>query len=156
MTDASPLNSEALKEGAFSVKDGELYDPQIIDEGLKRIKRLYEDLGYIDFSYTPQIDINQSKKSVSCSFHLVPGKQYFINRFNISGAKSNEEAAAIGSEISDFEGKIFSPTTFSVLKKRLSDYLDHKEPALKDLQYQRLPGSPGKVDISVHLQARKQ
>lgn len=99
ITGASPFSSQVLRDSAFSIKAGDAYDSQIIEDDMKKIKRVYNNIDFIDFTYTPQTDINQKEKTVSCSFHFVPGEQLFVNQINILGTKSSEEEVEIRSDI---------------------------------------------------------
>jgi outer membrane protein assembly factor BamA len=155
ITDASPLSSQLLRDIAFSIKAGDAYDSQIIEDDMKKIKRAYNNLGFIDFTYTPQIDINQKEKTVSCSFHFIPGEQFFVNQIKILGTKSSEEEAEIRSDIYLKETYPFSLDALYHSIRREKEQLEDKGISIKDFRYERLTDNPGKVDIFIRIESEK-
>jgi outer membrane protein assembly factor BamA len=146
------LNSEMLRDRVFSVKGGDPYDTQLVKEGLEKIVRLYGDMGYIDFAYTPYIDINQSEKTVSCAFDFIPGTRYFVNRIQVFGAGSGEEEKEIKSAVSLEENRLFSLSALDRSVGRLKALLEAKNLALKDYEFKRSSDHPGTVDVSIWVQ----
>ena len=134
------------------MKRGDPYDPKRIKEGLEEIQRLFFGLGYIDFTYTPRININSTGKTVSYSFLLLPGRQYFFKRINISGSERTYDRE-IRSVLSPFveEGKVFSSIALESAIHNLIKFLETKNLNLKDYEYKR-SSSDGMVDIFIRLQ----
>jgi outer membrane protein insertion porin family len=155
ITGASPFSSQVLRDIAFSIKAGDAYDSQIIEDDMKNIKRAYNDMGFIDFTYTPQIDINQKEKTVSCSFRFVPGEQFFVNQINILGIKSSEEEVEIRSDIFFKEKYPFSLNAFYQSIGSVKAQLEGKGSSIKDFRYERLTDNPGKVDIFIQIESEK-
>ena len=145
ITNSAPLQAQVLRELVFSSKDGDLYDPQNLEDGLKRIRDLYDGLGFIDFSYNPLIDINQEEKTVACSFQFDPGKQFIINKINIIGAKSSKDEAEIQSKVLLKEKRMFSLKLFEHSRRRVEEHLESKGMSLKEFKYEQLTDPP--VDI---------
>jgi len=152
LTNTVHLNSEMLRDRVFSIKDGDPYDTQLVKEGLEKIKKLYEDMGYIDFAYTPHLDINQSEKTVSCSFNFIPGTRYFVDGISIFGAGSGEEETEIKSAISLEEKRLFSLSALDRSITRLNALLKAKNLAVKNYEFKRSSDHPGTVDISIWIQ----
>jgi outer membrane protein assembly factor BamA len=155
LTNTSPLNSEFLRDHVFSINDGDPYDKRPIKEGMGKIVRLYSDLVYLDFAYNPHLDINQSEKTVTCSFEFIPGTRYSVNRIHVFGAESGEDESEIKSVLNLKETMFFSPIFFDRDLKRLSAFLEAKNLALEDYDFKRSPDHPGTVDISIRLQSKE-
>ena len=152
LTNTDPLNSEFLRDHVFSINNGDPYDTRPIREGLEKIVRLYGDLGYLDFAYNPHLDIDQSEKTVSCSFEFIPGTRYSVNKIRVFGVESSEDENEIKSTLNLKENMFFSPMFFNRDLKRLSEFLEVKNLALKDYDFKRSPDHPGTVDISIWVQ----
>ena len=155
LTNTEPLNSEFLRNRVFSMNNGDSYDSQLIKEGLEKIQRLYGDLGFIDFAYTPHLEINRDMRTISCSFEFIPGTRYSVNQIHVFGVESGEDESEIKSALNVKENMFFSPMFFDNDLKRLSGFLETRNLALKDYDFKRSPDHPGTVDISIRLQSKE-
>ena len=154
LTNTVPLRSDPLRD-LFFPSAMEKYDSRLIKEGLENIRQLYGDLGYIDFTYTPHLDINHNEKIVSCSFELIPGTRYSVNRIHIFGAGSGEEEKELKGALLLKENQFFSPWTLLRSIERLNELLETTNLALKDYEFNRSSDHPGTVDVSIWIQAEE-
>jgi hypothetical protein len=118
------FDPEKLKD-TLHIRNGDPFDPQQIKEGMKLIQQLFSNLGYIDFTYTPQIVINQNEKTVSASILLVPGRQYFVETINLYGVESDENAKEIRSKLRAAglnEKTVFNPKQLDKAIKDLNEF----------------------------------
>jgi hypothetical protein len=151
-----PFDSEKLTN-AFAIKKGEPFDVRLIKKTLEQIQQLFFNLGYIDFTYIPELDVNQNEKTVSCSIFLVPGKQYFVSKINISGIGSDEDGKEIISALraAGLEEKtVFSSGLLEKAIKSLNELLDTKNLTLKDYELKRSSNVSGTVEINIRLQSK--
>jgi outer membrane translocation and assembly module TamA len=160
LTGTTVLHLKTVKEKVFPMDDEEIFDPKRISAGMEKINEVFNNLGYVDFSYTPRFDINHDDKTVSCSFHLVQGKQYFINRVEIVNPNSVEPDREMRSVIGPYmkEGYPFSPVGYYQARKKLEEYLEDKRLTIKDFEYKRdtenSTETTESVNISIRLESR--
>ncbi len=138
----------------FPIRVGSQASWPRINEGLKRIRRRFEEAGYIDFKYTPLIDIDKQAKTVSCSFDLIQGKQYYINAIAFIGnpllRDGDMRAALTNLELE--EGKVFRPGKLDEAIKALNKLPGAEKLTVKDCEIKRRFDLPGTVDINIRMQ----
>jgi beta-lactamase regulating signal transducer with metallopeptidase domain len=145
------FDPEKLKD-MLHIRNGDSFDPQLIKEGMKSIQQLFSNLGHIDFTYTPQIDINQNEKTVSGSFLLFPGRQYFVEKINLYGVESDENAKEIWSTLRAAglkEKTVFNPRQLDKAIKGLNEFLADKNLTLKNYEFKRSSKESGTGDINI-------
>lgn len=86
-----PSPARLISLTVIEISDEEPYDTRLLRETLEKIKQLYLEMGYIDFTYNPHLDIDHSTKTISCFFEFIPGTLYRVNRIHIFGAGSDEK-----------------------------------------------------------------
>jgi|WetSurMetagenome_2_1015567.scaffolds.fasta_scaffold86309_2 outer membrane protein assembly factor BamA len=142
--------------GMYGLKKGDPYSPKLIKEKLEVIQRVFLNYGYIDFTYTPRINVNHEEKTVSCAFLLLPGKQYFVKQINILGIRDKNDDKEIRSVLNEYfvnEGKLFNSIAFEMCSRKLERLLESKNLTLKECKYER-SSDQGTVDISIRIQTK--
>lgn len=141
----------------FPIKIGEKADMARIKKGIDRVKQLFQEAGYLDFAYTPFIDIDREAKTVSCSYDLSQGKQYFIRRLDFVGSSALSDRAARSalSKLGLEEGKIFRISLLDEAVKALNKMLGSEQLTTNSYEYKKLTDSPGAVDVTILLQPDK-
>jgi outer membrane assembly lipoprotein YfiO len=150
---AALFDPEKLKD-VLPIKNGDPFDPKLMKEGLESIQQMFSNLGYIDFTYTPQMDISHNKKTVSCSFLLVQGRQYFVQNINIYGIGSDEDGKEMRAALHSAglkEKMVFSPRLLDKAMQSLNGLLDSKNLSLKDYEFKRSSQITGTGDIIIRL-----
>jgi outer membrane protein assembly factor BamA len=133
----------------FPIRIGDKADWTRINAGLKRIRRRFEDAGYIDFKYTPLIEIDRNAGTAACSFDIVQGKQYTVRMINFIGDTSLHDGdmrlalSRLGLE----EGKIFRPGKLDEAIKALNKLLGAEQLTSKNCDTKKPFDAPGSVDI---------
>ena len=162
LTGSTVFALNIIRDKIFPISKEDPFDMQLIRKGLSKIRRMFFDLGYIDFVYTPDMAIDPNKKTFSCVFHLDQGKQYFINHINIFGVGSSEvedEIRSVMSKLKVEENNFFSLTAFQAAFNRINELLETKDLSLKNYEYKRLSESSsedsGAVDISFWFQPKE-
>jgi hypothetical protein len=149
---ATAFPREALM-AEFPIRVGDKADMSRVTEGLNRIKRLFEEAGYIDFKYTPWMDVDRAAKTVACSFDIVQGRQYTIRLINLTGINPLADGD-IRSAIKDLgleEDKIFRPSLINEAVKRINKILGAEAVASKSFEIMKASDQPGKLDIFLKL-----
>ena len=162
LTGSTIFRIEILKNEMFSIKNGDPFDPRLIKEGLQKIENYFLVLGYMDFTYSPIIKISHDEKTVTCSFHLDPGRQFRIDQISIFGTRSRDEEIEARSEIGALSVKekaIFSKLGLELAILRLKMHYKNSDLTVKEYNFRRstkqFPGDNGGIDISIWLQAKQ-
>jgi hypothetical protein len=80
--DAKVFTAEELL-AQFSIKPGDLVRIAEIKNGLEKIKAMYEDRGYINWSYVPEQVFDHPNKRMSLTFWLDEGVPHYVRRITV-------------------------------------------------------------------------
>jgi len=138
----------------FPIRVGEKADWARITKGLDRIKRIFQEAGYLDFRYTPWMDIDKEAKTVSCSFDLQQGRQYAVHRLDLVGrcALSDDAVRLALSKLGLEEGKVFRLSLLDETIKTLNNLLGSEQLTTNSYEFKKLSDLPGMVDVTIQLQ----
>jgi outer membrane protein assembly factor BamA len=137
----------------FPIRVGDKANWSRINQGLKRIRRRFEEAGYIDFKYTPLIDMDRQAKTLSCSFDLIQGMQYRIHTIAFIGYTllRDEDMRLALTSLELEEGKIFRPSKLDEAVKALNKLLGAETLTAKDYEIRKRYDLPGSVDINIKM-----
>jgi len=76
--------AEALRN-LFPIRDGDVFNRNLIVEGLDKLRNAYAELGYINFIFVPNTQIDEGCQTISLDIDCDEGKQFFVSRINITG-----------------------------------------------------------------------
>jgi outer membrane protein insertion porin family len=110
LKDCGVLNCEALTK-AFPVKPGDIVNFKQIKDTLEEFKKLYGNIGYINYSYIPETDYNIKNKTYDLTLVMQPDKQFFVRRINFLGNTKTRDKVMRREFILE-EGKLFSSGQF--------------------------------------------
>ncbi len=79
------INAERFKE-IMSLQEGEIFNPEMLDNDLNRIISFYNSLGYLDAKVEEkQIEKDSETNAVTVKIRIKEGKLYRVGRITISG-----------------------------------------------------------------------
>jgi outer membrane protein insertion porin family len=115
--DCGPIFSCDALRGAFGLKKGDVVNFKRIKDTLEQIKKLYGNIGYLNFSYIPIPNPDPKTKTYDLTLNLQPDKQFFVRRINFTGNTKTRDKVMRREFILE-EGKVFSSTALdnSVLR----------------------------------------
>jgi len=152
LTNTGPLHSEFLRN-VFPLREGDPYNAEQLRKTLGMIRQLYLELGYVDFAYNPQQDVDINERTISCTFEFIPGTLYHVNQIHIFGAGSDEAEENIRGALILKESGIFSLAALDRSIRRLNKLLEAQNLSLKKYEYTRSSEQPGLVDVSIWIQS---
>jgi outer membrane protein assembly factor BamA len=76
---------------AIPLRDGELFDVSKIREGIDKLMQFYGSQGYIDFTATPNIEIDDKLQRISLVMLLDEQKQFRVRHLEIAGREASTE-----------------------------------------------------------------
>jgi outer membrane protein insertion porin family len=82
-----------LLRSVIPMKDGDIFNIELVREGLKNLRDAYGDLGYINFTPVPDTQFDDQKKLITLTLDLDEGVQFYVNSATISGADPQRERA---------------------------------------------------------------
>jgi outer membrane protein insertion porin family len=75
------------------MKDGAVFDIQLIRQGLARLRDAYGSMGYINFTPVPDTHVDDQHALISLTIDMDEGQQFFIKSISISGVNQQREQA---------------------------------------------------------------
>ena len=69
----------------FGLEKGDVVNYKKIKDGLENIKKLYGNLGYINWSYLPEQTFDEQNRTMNLKFRFVEDKQFFVHRIQLCG-----------------------------------------------------------------------
>jgi outer membrane protein assembly factor BamA len=86
----TPIASDVLvKAGEF--KPGGLADMSKVNEGVERVRRAIRREGYMEVRVSADRKMDDEKKTVNVTIHVLPGPQFTMGKLNITGLDLNAE-----------------------------------------------------------------
>ena len=69
----------------FPIKDGEVFSRERIAKGLENLRKVYGEMGYINYTGVPATKFDDKKRTISVAVALDSGKQFYISSINVLG-----------------------------------------------------------------------
>jgi outer membrane protein insertion porin family len=137
---------------AFPLKEGDVFDADKIRKSLDEFRKLYGTYGYIDFSATPNFDVNDQKKVVNLTLDFDQQKQFFVRRIEFSGNTTTRDKV-IRRELLLDEGQVFNNRYWELSLLRLNQlgYFDTIKPENAELKKNVKAGT---VDIKLKVKEK--
>jgi outer membrane protein insertion porin family len=145
-------NTRALRS-LFAIKDGDIFNTELIRKGLENLRKAYGELGYINFTPVPDTKIDEDKKLVSLAIDLDEGKQFSVRRIEFEGNTTTRDKV-IRRELAVEEGQIYNSRMWEMSLLRLNQ-LGYFEP-LKPEQDSEVKqnNQEGTVDITLKVKEK--
>jgi outer membrane protein insertion porin family len=138
----------------FGMRKGDVVNYKRIKDTLENIKKLYGNLGYINWSYLPEYKSDNKNKTIDISFDFQPDKQFFVHRINFAGNTKTRDRVMRREFVLE-EGKIFSSAALDASVMRLNQlgYFDK----IEEKDYEVKPDDKtGLVDVNVKVKEKSQ
>ncbi len=145
------FKSEILTR-AFPLKEGDIFDADKIRKSLDEFRKLYGTYGYIDFSATPNFEVNDQKKIVNLTLDFDQQKQFYVRRIEFSGNTTTRDKV-IRRELLLDEGQVFNNRYWELSLLRLNQlgYFDTIKPENAELKKNVKNGT---VDIKLKVKEK--
>ncbi|MDR0310139.1 MAG: outer membrane protein assembly factor BamA [Acidobacteriota bacterium] len=148
------LNCEALVP-AFGMKEGDIFNFKGVRDTMEEIKKAYGNLGYINFSYLPDMQRDPEKKNTyNVTMTMQPDKMFFVNRINFLGNTKTRDKV-MRREFSLEEGRAFNSRALEMSVLALNQ-LGYFEP-IEEKDYNVKPNEQtGMVDVDITVKEKSQ
>ncbi len=151
LKDCGILKCEALVK-AFGLNKGDVVNFAKIKKTLEDMKKLYGNMGYINWSYIPEQNFDQKNKTMDLTFTLVTDKQFTVHRINFQGNTKTRDKIMRREFILE-EGRTFSTYALemSVLRLNQLGFFDK----IEEKDYEVKPDDKtGQVDVNIKVKEK--
>ena len=113
------INNVAALRRAIPMKDGDIFNVESMRKGLKNLRDLYGEGGYINFTPVPNTEIDDEHKLISVTFDLDEGAQFFVRRIEFQGNTTTRDKV-IRRELPLEEGGVYNKKLWDLGLLRLN------------------------------------
>ena len=119
------FSQEQLKN-AFNVPLGNNFNHTAVGQGLDRLRQLYGDSGYINFTAVPMLQLDKDRGTVVLTVSIDEGSQFTFGRLILAGRETRAgEADALRNAWTALSGKIFDSSLLSDWLIKNATFLPH-------------------------------
>jgi outer membrane protein insertion porin family len=145
-------NTDALRR-LIPMKDGDIFNIELVRKGLKNLRDAYGSLGYINFTPVPDTQFDDEKKLISLTIDLDEGKPFSVRRIEFKGNTTTRDKV-IRRELAIEEGGVYNSRLweFSILRLNQLGYFDVLKPEQDSEVKQN--NQEGTVDITLKVKEK--
>ncbi|HYN16147.1 MAG TPA: outer membrane protein assembly factor BamA, partial [Terriglobales bacterium] len=145
-------NIPALR-AQIPMKDGDIFNTELMRKGIKNLRDAYGTLGYINFTPVPDTEIDDEHKTVTVKFDLDEGKQFSVRRIEFQGNTTTRDKV-IRRELALEEGGVYNAKLweFSLLRLNQLGYFEPLKPD-QDTDTKQNP-QEGTVDLTLKVKEK--
>ncbi len=145
-------NNEALRR-LFPMKDGEIFNTDMVRKGLKNLRDAYGEFGYINFTSVPDTKIDDDKRLITLDIDLDEGKQFSVRRIEFQGNTTTRDKV-IRRELALEEGGVYNSKLWELSLLRLNQ-LNYFEPLKPDQDSEvKQDNQESTVDITLKVKEK--
>jgi outer membrane protein insertion porin family len=120
------INNPKFLRSMFQIKDGDLFDTELIRKGLENLRKAYGEYGYINFTSVPDTQIDDVHKLITLAIDIDEGKQFYVRRIEFVGNTTTRDKV-IRRELALEEGQVYNSRLWELSLLRLNQ-LGYFEP----------------------------
>ncbi|HVZ19078.1 MAG TPA: outer membrane protein assembly factor BamA [Terriglobales bacterium] len=113
------INNVALLRRLIPMKDGDIFNVEMMRKGLKNLRDAYGEYGYINFTPVPNTEIDDEKREITVTFDLDEGAQFYVRRIEFKGNTTTRDKV-IRRELALEEGGIYNKKLWDLSLLRLN------------------------------------
>lgn len=151
LKDCGILKCEGLVR-AFGLNKGDVVNFKKIKDTMEQFKKLYGNMGYINWSYVPEQNFDAKNKTMDLVFTFNPDKQFTVHRITFAGNTKTRDKVMRREFILE-EGKVFSTFALenSVLRLNQLGFFDK----IEEKDYEVKPDDKtGQVDVNIKVKEK--
>ncbi len=147
------ITNTKLLRAQFPIKDGDIFNRELIGKGLDNLRKAYGELGYINFSAVPQTDEDDQKKVVSLKVDLDEGKQFYVRRIEFEGNTTTRDKV-IRRELALEEGNVYNSRLWELSLLRLNQLNYFNELKVDQDSVAKQNVQDGTVDLTLKVKEK--
>ena len=136
----------------FGMQEGDIFNASRARKSLEDFRKLYGEFGYINFTAVPEVDFDDTNRTIDFTLDFEEDKQFFVRRVEFSGNTKTRDKV-LRRELFVSEGGIFSTRLWdiSVLRVNQLGLLD----VIKEEDYDvRQNNKEGTVDVILNVKEK--
>ena len=147
-------DAKALRD-LFPIKDGDIFDRNLIVKGLDNLREAYSEFGYINFASVPDTKFDDEKKLIFLDIDQDEGKQFYVRRIEFQGNTTTRDEI-IRRELAIEEGQIYNGRLwkFSLLRLNQLGYFEPLKPDDPNTTERKLDEKNGTVDLTLKVKEK--
>jgi len=126
--------SEDFLRSRFLIKDGEVFSREKIATGLENVRKVYGEMGYLNYVGVPSTTFDDKKRAISVVVDLDSGKQFYISSINVLG-RDEPSSQALLRDFPLMAGQIYNQRLWELGMQRQGSMLPilecHSQQAIK-------------------------
>lgn len=143
---------QAFLKSVFPLKKGAIFDAESVRKSFTNYTKIFGAYGFIDFTPTPQFNIDEKDKVINLTLVFDEGKQYYVRRINFTGNTTTRDKV-IRRELLLNEGELFNSHLWDLSILRLNQLGYFQKIKSSDATIQRNT-KQGTVDILLHVKEK--
>jgi outer membrane protein insertion porin family len=137
----------------FRIKDGEIFNADLVRKGLEDLRKVYGSLGYINFTAVPDTTVDEEHKLITLKIDIEEGKQFYVRRIEFQGNTTTRDKV-IRRELAIEEGNLYNSHLWELSLLRLNQ-LSYFEPLKPEQASEvRQNVAENSVDITLKLKEK--
>ena len=136
----------------FGMKEGDIFNASRARKSLEDFRKLYGEFGYINFTAVPEIDFDDTTRTIDFTLDFEEDKQFFVRRVEFSGNTKTRDKV-LRRELFVSEGGVFSTRLWdiSVLRVNQLGFFD----VIREEDYDvRQNNKEGTVDVILNIKEK--
>ncbi len=151
-------NNKAVRDpralrGLFAMKNGDIFNAELVRKGLENLRKAYGELGYINFTSVPDTQIDEAHKLINLVIDIDEGKPFFVRRIEFQGNTTTRDKV-IRRELAIEEGQVYNTRLWELSLLRLNqlDYFEQLKP--EEATERKLNEAEGTVDLTLKVREK--
>jgi outer membrane protein insertion porin family len=136
----------------FGMREGEVFNGELIKKGFDNLKKIYGALGYINWTPIPRQDFEDEDKTVALTFDFDEGRQYWLRTLEFSGNTSTRDKV-LRREVLLNEGQLYNSNLLDISLLRLNQLGYFDKIKTEDATVQPDAKTP-EVDVNIKVKER--
>jgi outer membrane protein insertion porin family len=135
------------------MKDGEIFNADMVRKGIEDLRKVYGALGYINFTSVPDTSIDEEHKLITLKIDIDEGKQFYVRRIEFQGNTTTRDKV-IRRELAVEEGHLYNSQLWDLSLQRLNQlsYFEPLKPEQASEVHQNV--ADNSVDITLKLKEK--
>lgn len=152
-TNAKAITNMKLLRAMFPMKDGDIFDTEMVRKGLKNLRDLYTEGGFINFTPVPDTVIDDEHKLITLKIDLDEGKKFYVRRIEFQGNTTTRDKV-IRRELALEEGQVYNSKYWELSLLRLNQLQYFQELKPDQDTDRHIDEQSGTVDLTLKVKEK--
>jgi outer membrane protein insertion porin family len=147
------IQDSRILRAAFAMKDGDIFNAELVRKGLDALREIHGELGYVNFTAVPDTKFDDEKHLITLEIDIDEGKPFYVRRIEFQGNTTTRDKV-IRRELALEEGNVYNSRLWKLSLLRLNQlgYFEQLDPEQDASVRQNV--QEGTVDITLKVKER--